>query len=315
MSQSWEEAELAAARAAREPLIVNGEASISRLPVLRAVFEQTAESYAEALGKTVDGEFEFTVAELHAGTLAEMRRTFDIGSLTAVFQVDALDARVMVTLGRSFVELLIESLFGASVEEPFKEDEKAPTKIEMRAAFGAVEHISGGFSHALASIVKTHFKLEQFEAATDPTVLGRSGTIIVVCRFELKFLGRSGEALIALPRSAFDPYRNELARNPATEGSPQDVQWANKLHDRVVQTDVRVSAVMERGGLTLDDVARFEVGQIIRLPLSPTSLIKLECEERSLFWCELGQKDGHYTIRIEDYVDEDEEFIQQILAD
>jgi flagellar motor switch protein FliM len=314
MSQSWEEAEQAAARAAREPLIVNGEASISRLPVLRTMFDEAAESYASALSDVVEGAVDFSVAELHAGTLAEMRRTFDNAAVSAVFQVDALDARTMITFDRQFVELLVESLFGASIEERFVEDDRPLSKIEMRAARNAIEEIIAGLSRALAPIVKTHFKLEQLDAETDPTVLGRSGTIIVVCRCEFKFLGRVGEALIAVPRSAFDPYRNELARNPATEGSPADMQWTNKLHDRVVQTDVRVSAVMERDGLTLQDVAAFHVGQVIQLPLSPTSLIKLECEERSLFWCELGQKDGHYTIRIEDYVDEDEEFIQHILA-
>jgi flagellar motor switch protein FliM len=315
MSETLEEADEAAARAAREPLIVNGEASISRLPVLRAVFDQTAETFSAALAHAIDGATEFEVTDLHAGTLAEMRRSFANGAASAVFQVDALDARVMITFDRGFIELLVEALFGASVDEPFIEEQRALTKIEMRAARGAIDDLVEGFTKALSPIVKTHFRLTQFEQLTDPAMLGRSGTIVVVARCELRYLGRTGEALIAAPRSAFDPYRNELARNPATEGSPQDVQWANKLHDRVVQTDVRVSAVMERGGLTLQDVATFEVGQIIRLPLSPTSLIKLECEERSLFWCELGQKDGHYTVRIEDYVDEDEEFIQHILAD
>ncbi|HEY8261169.1 MAG TPA: FliM/FliN family flagellar motor C-terminal domain-containing protein, partial [Methylosinus sp.] len=71
---------------------------------------------------------------------------------------------------------------------------------------------------------------------------------------------------------------------------------------------------MEKRDLTLGDIARFEVGQIVELPVTPTGLIKLECEGQALFWCEIGQKDGAYTIRIEDFVDKEQEFIDDVLG-
>ena len=105
-----------------------------------------------------------------------------------------------------------------------------------------------------------------------------------------------------------------LSRNPATEGLSLDEAWSKKLHDSVVQAEVKVSAVMDRKGLTLEDVARFEVGQVIQLDASPTSLIKLECESRALFWCNFGQKEGFYTVRVEECVNETEEFLQDIIG-
>jgi flagellar motor switch protein FliM len=72
---------------------------------------------------------------------------------------------------------------------------------------------------------------------------------------------------------------------------------------------------MEKRGLTLDDVAKFEVGQVITLPTTLSSLIRLESADETLFWCTLGQKDGLYTVRIEDFVDDKQEFIQKILGE
>ncbi len=52
----------------------------------------------------------------------------------------------------------------------------------------------------------------------------------------------------------------------------------------------------------------------MKLPITPTSLLRVESEGRTLFWCALGQKDGSYTVRIEEFCDERQEFIQDLLG-
>jgi flagellar motor switch protein FliM len=64
----------------------------------------------------------------------------------------------------------------------------------------------------------------------------------------------------------------------------------------------------------LAEVSQFKIGQVISLPFSPASLIPLECVGKRLFNCALGQKDGFYTIRIEDVVDDQMEFLHSILS-
>lgn len=298
-----------------DPLIASGDAAIERLPALRAIFQQMAVEFSQKLSNVANMPINFAITTMTARRIGEIQTSFAMLELSSVFRSNELDAKAIFAVDKAFVDSMTETLFGASFAEPSIEEPRSASRIEGKTTAFALDFLANSLQSSFAQVANVTFQPEAMQKTVDVSVLGRRNSIVIICACSLQAFGRAGQAIVVLPRSALDPYRAALSRNPATQGAAQDERWSAKLHDIVVQTEVKLSATMDRKGLTLADVLAFEVGQIIELPISPTSTIKFECENRTLFWCRLGQKDGHYTVRIEDFVDESDEFIQALLGD
>lgn len=65
--------------------------------------------------------------------------------------------------------------------------------------------------------------------------------------------------------------------------------------------------------VTLEDIATLKIGQVLTLEATAKTRVKLECNAEFLFWCDLGQADGYYTLRVKDFVSQEQELIDDIL--
>lgn len=314
MSIALEEKRLGSDVERFDPLINAGDAAIERLPALKRIFDRMAAEFSRNLASAANAPVGFSVAALGAPRVMDAQVAARRMSLASVYECNELDARIFLAVDRVFLDALVEILFGATFAEADAVEARPVTRIEARMAEHALDQLASALEVAFGELRSVKLQRAAVQAAVDFSGLGRPGSIAVTCTCLLQAFGRSGEVCVVLPRAALDPFRAALSRNPATEGLSLDEAWSKKLHDSVVQAEVKVSAVMDRKGLTLEDVARFEVGQVIQLDASPTSLIKLECESRALFWCNFGQKEGFYTVRVEECVNETEEFLQDIIG-
>ena len=71
--------------------------------------------------------------------------------------------------------------------------------------------------------------------------------------------------------------------------------------------------MIEERQFDLRDIAGLEIGQVLTLQATAKSRVKLECNAEPLFWCDFGQADGFYTLRIDEFVNQEQEFIDDIL--
>lgn len=314
MSSMFEQGETAEPRSTRERLVANGEASVNRLPALRAIFQESVSRFAQRLQEMTGGRVDIAVSDLGAGRIGEMREANELCARAALYHSEELKAPLLVVASFDFACAVVELLFGARISEPFFREGRNLTKVERRAADYAVNTLVEALAASLSRVIQTSFAFERVDQSIDWSAFGRRGSITVVCRCALRAFEREGDVLLLIPRAALDPFREVLARDLSSKGAKENPVWTRKLHDQLVRTKVALSAVMEKSGLTLNDVAQFKVGQVIALPISPSSLIPLKCGDRSLFQCTLGQKDGHYTVRIDEFVDGKQEFLEHVLG-
>ena len=118
---------------------------------------------------------------------------------------------------------------------------------------------------------------------------------------------------VLVPQGALAPMRQQLTSTTAGEAAPRDPVWSRHIRGEVQRTEVRLRAVLDQCEITLGEAASLQVGQILPLQATPRSRVKLESAEQGLFWCSLGQAEGAYVLRIEDAVDQAQEFLDDIL--
>jgi len=297
-----------------EPLISIGEASLDRMPALTLIFEETVAGFTRALEEFTKIPVALSLEDLEAKRVGDLQE--NVGSVTSLLVYDAkgLDAKFVVAVDDGFLEMAVELLLGSNFVERFSEGKAARSRVEMRLLDFAVSKLLASLAAALAPISDVSFEQDMLGGDTGFGSIGQKGAVAIVAHCRFKSLENEGIVAIALPRSALDPYRTALSRFPGAEGAARDEQWSENLYDHIVRTEVKVNVKIEARGFTLDDIANLEIGDVLRLPIAPTSPIRIESEGRTLFWCTLGQKDGHYTVRLEDFSDERQSFIENILG-
>ena len=80
------------------------------------------------------------------------------------------------------------------------------------------------------------------------------------------------------------------------------------------KTPVTLKAILEERHLSLGEIASLEVGQVLELRANPRTQVKLVGNDRELFWCDVGQDDGGILLRVDRFIDQDQEFIDDVLA-
>jgi flagellar motor switch protein FliM len=211
-----------------------------------------------------------------------------------------------------FRNVVFELLLGSGVIEAG--EDRLPTRIEDRIVGYSVAKLVGGFAEAFSSLAPLHFEREGSLEGAGFLSLGARATVVAYVKMTLSYDDHKGQIVFALPRSALDPFRALLSRPPSADGAAADEKWSEKLYNSVVRTEVRAEVRIEARGFTLGDIARLEVGDVLRLPIAPADPIRVVAEDRTLFWCTLGQKDGMYTVRLEEFSDSRESYIENILG-
>jgi flagellar motor switch protein FliM len=108
--------------------------------------------------------------------------------------------------------------------------------------------------------------------------------------------------------------RQPLSLAPAKAEARPDPGWAQQIRNQLTRADVTLTAILEERPGLLGEVLGLAVGQVIDLEATPQSRVRVECNGEALIWCDLGKSNGVYTLRVDSFVDREQEFMDDILA-
>ncbi|GGF47860.1 flagellar motor switch protein FliM [Azorhizobium oxalatiphilum] len=297
----------------RDMLLDAAGLSIDRMPMLHVVFDRLGTLCAEGLRQLAASQAFYSLSSIETGRIGDALEMYEGMAVAGIYHVPMWDSHIIVGFDRDFVFTMIEALFGADGSEPPVEDERGFSNIELRIAQAIFEQMQKALHSAFAMVSDTQFKFERQETRMDFAVIGRRNNLAVTAKFLLQALNRGGEMFVIIPQSALTPMRQALSRTTPQETSGRDPIWTKQIRDEVNRTQVQVRAILEERHYPLGEIADFKVGQVLRLQASPRSMVKLESADQPLFWCHLGQAEGSYVLRVEDQINQNQEFLDDIL--
>jgi flagellar motor switch protein FliM len=297
-----------------EPLFSLGEAPLDRMPALGLLFEAAARACQRYLGEHIDELITISYDKLEARRISDFMASLAEGPEPFIFFSPELKAKAAVFVTNDFNESVLEALLGSGVVESRGEISGKHSRIERRLIEFSVEKIFDGLTSALAAIATIRFYPDPSETEQGLVSLGAKGAVLIMAYFRLNIRDEAYSFSIALPRAALDPFRPALSRMPGLDGRIDDTRWTDDLYQQIVRTEIPINVRIEAHGFTLDDISQLEVGDLLRLPVAPTSPIRVETEGQTLFWCTLGQKDGYFTVRLEEVSDARQTFIENLLG-
>lgn len=301
-------------RSAEDRLLEAAGLSVEKLPVLRTVFERMRAGATQALQHLSPSPLGLELGEIVTGRIGDLLDAAEGSAVAVVFHSSEWDARILVGLDRACLYTMLEAVLGADGSEPPGGPEARPfTALEKRLARAVAEHAAQALGRGFTAVSATSFAFERTETRMELAAIGRRDDGCVVARLRLRALEREGELCVLIPERALQPLRYALARPAQGPGAEGDPHWSRQMRQEVQRARVTLRAVLEERQLTLGEIAGLKVGQRLELQATPRSRVRVECNEQALFWCALGQADGAYTLRIEDFVDREQEFLDGIL--
>ena len=231
-----------------------------------------------------------------------------------MFYAQAWDGRVMIGFDRDFVYTMVELLFGADGAEPPLDMPRVFSNVEMHVAEALFERFGKALQTSFSRASEVKFNLERVETRMDYLAIGRLNNMAVYAKILLQGLDRGGEMFIVIPHAVLNPLRTALSQIVSGESVSTDPNWSKQLHSEIQRTEVVLKAVLEERSLTLGEVSQFHVGQVIKLNATPNTLVRIECNNQRLFWCQMGQLNGVYSLQVKESADQKREFIDGILS-
>lgn len=298
-------AEAPAPTSAADKLLDNPGLTVERLPMLTVIFDRLAASCAEGMRPYSPAILSCFVNSITTDHVWDALDAYD-GSIAAVLYSPDLDARVLVGLDRRCIFSLMEVLLGGDAQEAPYDDDRNFSTLETRLATTIFEIAAEALHSAFSPVIATTFRLERVETRMDFTVMGRRNVLAVIAKILIQALDTGGQMFVVIPQPALTPIRQQLSRDLSSDGSASDPRWQKLMHEGVQKAGVKSVAILDEQTLTLGDVSGWRVGDLLPLNATAASMLRLDCKNQPLFWCELGQAKGHYTLKVADRVDLDE---------
>lgn len=303
-----------AVRNASERLLDAPGISIDRMPMLHVVFDRMAAQCSENLRQLSAAPAFFSVNSTAAKRIGDVLDAFDSDVVIGIFHAQAWDSRILIGLRHDFVFTLADALFGSDGGEAPLAEQRKLSSLEIRLAQKTFGLLGRALQSAFETVCDVAFKLERVETRLDFAVIAPRNSFAVYTRIRLRILGRHSEMFILIPQAALNSARQQLGRDLSNDAAVRDPAWTRQIEAEIGRTDVAVKGVIEERQFVLADIAALKVGGILELQATTRTRVRLECNAEPLFWCSLGQGEGFYTLRIDELVSQEQEFIDDVLS-
>lgn len=298
----------------RDRLLDAAGLSLDRLPMLHVIFDRMTTFCADHLRHLAASPMYYSLSEIESGRIGDILEMYEANAIAGVFHAPEWDSHVLVGFDRDFIFTMVEVLLGSDGSEPPVDEERGFSNIELRMAQAIFEQVGKALQASFALVADTPFKFERLETRMDFAVIGRRNNQSVVAKFLLQALNRGGEMFVIIPQSVLNPMRQTLARVLSGDSSTRDPRWAKQIATEVQKTEVTLKAVLEERHLSLGEIADLKVGQVLELQATPRSRVKLEGNDQGLFWCHVGKAEGSYVLRVDEFINQEQEFIDDVLS-
>ncbi|NJO21872.1 MAG: flagellar motor switch protein FliM [Sphingomonadales bacterium] len=287
---------------------------VERLPMLRVAFERAAAACTRSVATTAEQPPQVTLQGIESGVAGELLAAHDGQSAVGVLHAAKWNARLLVSADRAAAFTIVETTLGGDGSQPPYTEDRPLSRIEVRVVAAFFERIARALETAFGGIADTAFAVEAISNEIDYDVIGRRNNPVVVARFRLEAAGLAGEFVIAVTRATLNPLRQTLGRTPAKEAPTPDARWRQQMESEVTRAHVMVTAVLDERMGMLGEIAGFQVGHVVELNATAHGRVRLECNGERLMWCHLGKSQGKYTLRVDQPVDREQEFMNEILS-
>lgn len=266
----------------------------------------------DSLNEQVSYPIEIEVESISLARMVDARRDeVDNDALVVASSATSPDA-LMLVADSDAIALLVSALFGGDPDMPMSRIKRALTSIELELASVVFEATAKALNGSGVRALSIKFPMPQALSGKDlRKLIIRDGPAV---RIVFSLIAPSGEGrfTVMMPQRVLLLHRGDPITDMSEE--QEEAAWTARFSEEVMRSSVRLDATVPITSMTLGDLTRLTVGQVLEIPETAPMNTRLSARKKPLFTCEFGKIGQNFTVQILEPYDAGKEFIDGLIS-
>ena len=289
-------------------LINSAMVNYERLPMLDIVFDRLVRLMSTSLRNLTTDNVEVSLDQVSTVRFGDYMNSIPLPAMLSVFKAEEWDNNGLLVTDSALIYSIVDVLLGGRKGTPAIRVEGRPyTTIETKLVEKMVQVTLGDLSSAFDPLSPVSFSLDRMETNPRFATITQSNNACVLARLRVDMGDRGGRVEVLIPYATLEPIRELLLQMFMGEKFGRDSIWESHLTQELYKTDIQLQAVLGEKIMSLGEMLNWKVGTRILFNTRTEDDLELRCGHFPMFKGPVGQKQEHIAVRIENYIEPEED--------
>ncbi len=267
-----------------------------RLPTLEMINDRFARTWRIGLFNLLRRSADLSVRGIDMLRFGEYMHSLQVPTNLNLVKMKPLRGTAIVMFEPRLVFTVVDNFFGGNGKYHTRIEGREFTPTEMRVIQILLRQTFADLSEAWAPVMPVEFEYLNSEVNPHFANIISPREYIVVCRFHVELDGGGGELHLSIPWSMLEPIREQLDAGVQSDRVEKDESWTRALRMQLQDAEVELSSTLARRQISLRELSRLKVGDVIPIDLNPT--VPVQVEQLPLFSGEFGVHNGRNAVKV-----------------
>lgn len=237
--------------------------------------EMINDRFAHAMGRTLLGmtqQFaDVTALNVQMVTMADYLRTLPVPCSVNMVRVTPLRGTALVVFEPHLVTCTVDAFFGGGRRTMGGIDRTSFSAVEKRVIRKLLDAVFADLAQAWHTVMELHF--DYVGSESNPAYVNVAGIseteTMVVTVLNVGLEGGTGAVHVLMPYAMLEPLRSRLTATIQSGDDDESETFHDGLMGGLAQVGVKVASTLVRAEITLDQLMRLQVGDVIPVQMPP----------------------------------------------
>ena len=268
-----------------------------RMPTMEVINERFARMLRVSLFNLVRRTAEISVGPVRVVKFVDFIRNLVLPTNMNLIQAKPLRGNALLIFDPNLVFLVVDTMFGGDGRFHTHVEGREFTQTEHRIIQNILAAVFEAYTKAWEPVYPLEFEFVRSEMNPQFANIATPNELVVVSTFDIGFNEVGGAINICLPYSMIQPIRELLFSAMQGDHLSEDKNWNNLMARQIKQAEIELVAVLGQARLTVEDLMKVRVGDII--PLQVDENITATVNEIPVMECKYGIFNDQYSIKVE----------------
>ncbi|MCS5597671.1 MAG: flagellar motor switch protein FliM [Alphaproteobacteria bacterium] len=289
-------------------LVNSALVNYERLPMLDIVFDRLVRLMSTSLRNLTSDNVEVSLDQVSTVRFGDYMNSIPLPALLSVFKAEEWDNNGLMVVDSALIYSIVDVLLGGRKGSSSIRVEGRPyTTIETKLVERMIQVTLSDLSSAFDPLSPVSFASDRTETNPRFATITQGGNACVLARLRVDMGERGGRIEVLLPYATLEPIRELLLQMFMGEKFGRDSIWETHLTAELYKTEIQLQAILDELIVPLGEMLEWKVGSQIMLNAQPNDEVELRCGDFPMFRGPVGQKQEHLAVRIEKYIEKEQD--------
>jgi flagellar motor switch protein FliM len=268
-----------------------------RMPTMEIINERFARLFRIGLFNFIRRTPEISIGPVRVMKFAEFIRNLHVPTNLNIIQAKPLRGNGLFIFDPNLVFLVVDNMFGGDGRFHTRVEGREFTQTEQRIIQKMLAVVFETYGKSWESVHPLEFEFVRSEMNPQFANIATPNEVVIVTSFDIELGGNGGAFHVCMPYSTLEPVKDLLYSPMQGDHLAVDQRWMQLMSRQVQSATVELVATLGHANVTLDQVLKMRVGDVV--PLETGETIIAAVDNVPVMECKYGVFNNQYALRVE----------------